>query len=86
MPVAMAVFFATRLSFAPVLRMTPFADLLAFFDEDLDFLRLAFFMDSSRSTRFVELGSFLRSVARTVCAAFLRTGRKPRLPRTEPCS
>jgi hypothetical protein len=28
MPVAMAVFFATRLSFAPVLRMTPFADLL----------------------------------------------------------
>jgi hypothetical protein len=55
MPVAMAVFFATRLSFAPVLRMTPFAA-LPFFDEELDFLRLAFFMDSSHSTRFVEPG------------------------------
>ena len=36
MPVAMAAFFATRFSFAPVLRTIPFADLLAFFDEDLD--------------------------------------------------
>ena len=45
----MAVFFATRFSFAPVLRTTPFADLLVFFDEVPDFLRLAFFMDSSRS-------------------------------------
>jgi hypothetical protein len=58
MPVAMAVFFATRFNFAPVLRMTSFADLLVFFDEDLDFLRLAFFMASSRSTRFVQRGSF----------------------------
>jgi hypothetical protein len=45
--------FATRFSFAPVLRTTPFADLLVFFDEDLDFLRLALFMDSS-----VPLASF----------------------------
>jgi hypothetical protein len=74
MPVAMAVFFAARLSFAPVLRMIPFADLLAFFDEDLDFLRLAFFMDSSRSTGFVQLGSFLRSVARTVSPAYRERG------------
>jgi hypothetical protein len=44
-PVATAVFFAARFSFAPVLRMTLFADLLVFFDEDLDFLRLAFFME-----------------------------------------
>jgi hypothetical protein len=58
MPVATAAFFATRFSFAPVLRTTPCADLLVFFDEDLDFLRLAFFMDSSRSTWFVQLGSF----------------------------
>jgi hypothetical protein len=49
MPVAMAAFFATRFSFAPVLRTTPFADLLVFFDAVPDFLRLAFFMDSSRS-------------------------------------
>jgi hypothetical protein len=48
MPVAMAVFFATRFSFAPVLPTTSFADLLIFFDADLVFLRLAFFMDSSR--------------------------------------
>jgi hypothetical protein len=45
MPVALAAFFATRFSFAPVLRTTPFADLLVFFDEVPDFLRLAFFMD-----------------------------------------
>jgi hypothetical protein len=53
----MAAFFATRFSFAPVLRTTPFADLLVFFDEVPDFLRLAFFMDSSLRY-FVQLGSF----------------------------
>jgi hypothetical protein len=37
------------------------------FDEDLDFLRLAFFMNSSRSIKFVQLCPFLRSVARAVC-------------------
>jgi hypothetical protein len=58
MPVAIAAFFATRFSFAPVLRTTPFADLLVFFDEVPDFLRLALFMNASRSTRFVQLGSF----------------------------
>jgi hypothetical protein len=45
MPVAMAAFFATRFSFAPVLRTTLFADLLVFFDEDLDFFRLALFIE-----------------------------------------
>jgi hypothetical protein len=56
MPVAIAAFFATRFSFAPVLRTTPFADLLVFFDEVPDFLRLALFMNASRSTRFVQVG------------------------------
>jgi len=67
----MAVFFATRFSFAPVLRTTPFADLLVFFDEVPDFLRLAFFMDSSRSL-FGSAWLILHCAARTVCVAFLR--------------
>jgi hypothetical protein len=64
MPVARAAFLATRLSFDPVLRMTlfDFADLLPFLV--LYFLRLAFFMNSSRFSRLVEFDSFLRSVAR----------------------
>jgi hypothetical protein len=71
MPVAIAAFFATRFSFAPVLRTTPFADLLVFFDEVPDFLRLDFFMDSSRSL-FRSAWLILHCAARTVCVAFLR--------------
>jgi hypothetical protein len=51
MPVAAAAFFATRFSFDPVFRSALFADFLAFFDKDPDFLR--FFMNSSHP-----LGSF----------------------------
>ena len=45
MPVAAAAFFATRFSLDPVFRSALFADFLAFFDKDPDFLR--FFMNSS---------------------------------------
>jgi hypothetical protein len=71
MPVALAAFFATRFSFAPVLRTTPFADLLVFFDEVPDFLRLAFFMDFLPFAISFSLAHSTFS-GKNRCVAFLR--------------
>jgi hypothetical protein len=62
--------FGMRLFDFDVADLLAFVALLAFrlvparFGEDLDFLRLAFFINSSRFTKFVDLGLFFPSVAR----------------------